>query len=266
MKNLDALVQSLWAASFVVQAVICVILIFRGHFRTLPFFTAYIALNLCQAVFLYVIYRRYGQLSNFAYACAWRSEAITLIAKAFATMEVLRLVLVSYRGIWGLVWRLLTVTCVGALAGVVIAARGHGDWAVMEADRGYHLIFATAVIACLALVRYYRIRVEPTYQILLAGFCFYSGIKILVNTILQGFLYQRVAEFEPIWQILTVSFYVVVMAVWAMALLRPLPTAFQQGATLPPSAYMRIAPEIHYQLRTLNQQLMNFWKIQEPRP
>jgi hypothetical protein len=102
VKNLDAWILYLWGASFVVQAVICAILIFRGYFRTLPFFTAYITLNLVQAVFLRAIYGRYGSASNFAYACAWQSEAVTLIAKAFATVELLRLVLLSYRGIWGL--------------------------------------------------------------------------------------------------------------------------------------------------------------------
>jgi hypothetical protein len=129
----------------------------------------------------------------------------------------------------------LAFTCLGALIGVGIAARGQGDWATMEADRGYNLIFATAVLACLALVRYYRIRVEPTYQILLAGFCFYSCIKILVNTILQAFLYQRSADFESIWKSTTVSAYVVVLAVWAVALLRPVPAAAQQRARLPPT-------------------------------
>jgi hypothetical protein len=265
VKNLDAWVSYLWAASFVVQAVIFAILIFRGYFRTLPFFTAYIALNLIQAVFLHAVYARYDRTSDFAYACAWQSEAVTLIAKAFATVELLRQILLSYRGIWGLAWRLLAFTCLGGLIGVGIAARGQGDWATLEADRGYNLIFATAVLACLVLVRYYRIRVEPTYQILLAGFCFYSCIKILVNTILQKILYPQIKEVDPIWQALTLSFYVVVLAVWAVALLRPVPAAAQQRATLPISAYMQIAPEIHYQLRAINQQLMNFWKIDEPR-
>lgn len=266
MKNLDAWISVLWAVSFAFQAIIFVILIFRGYFRILPFFTAYIALNLFQAVFLHAIYARYGQRSTFAYAWAWQSEAVTLVARAFATVELLRLVLLSYRGIWGLAWRLLTLTCLGALVGVGIAARGNGIWALMEADRGYHLIFATAVIACLALIRYYGIRVEPTYQVLLAGFCFYSGIMILVNTVLQGYLYPQVPAFEPIWQAISVSAYAVVLSVWAVALLRPVPAVAQQRATLPPSAYTQIAPEVHYQLRAINQQLMNFWKIEEPRP
>lgn len=265
MKNLYAWVSYLWAASVVVQAVILVLLILRGYFRTLPFFTAYIAFNLIQAAFLRAIYARYDPNSAFVYAWAWQSEAITLITRAFATVELLRLLLISYRGIWGLAWRLLAFTSLAALIAVGIAARGHGDWATMEADRGYHLICATTVLACLALVRYYRIRVEPTYQTLLTGFCFYSCIKILVNTILQGFLFHRSPAYESIWQAATMSAYVVVLAVWAVALLRPAPAKAQQRATLPPSAYMQIAPEVHYQLRAINERLMNFWKIEEPR-
>jgi hypothetical protein len=263
VEHLHASVKSLWAASFVVQAVILCLLIFRGHFRSLPFFTSYIALNLCQVVLLYAIYNRYGTDSNIARTFAWQSEAITLIAKAFATVEVLRLVLIAYRGIWGLAWRLVTFTCMATLLGVVIAARGQGDWATMEADRGYHLIFATAVVACLALIHYYRIHVAPTYQILLAGFCFYSCVKILANTVLQQFLYQRFSNFQQIWQFMSLSVYVVVLAVWAVALLRPLPAPAQQGAGLPPSAYPHAAPEIQYQLQAINKQLMNFWKIEE---
>jgi hypothetical protein len=265
VKNPGAWIPYLWAASVMLQALICAILIFRGYFRLLPFFTAYVALNLAQAGFLHVVYARYDPRSNFAYARAWQSEGVTLIAKVFATVELLRLVLLSYRGIWGLAWRLLTVTCAVALVGVGIAARGQADWAMLEADRGYNLIFATAVIACLALVRYYRIRVEPTYQILLAGFCFYSCIKILVNTILQGYLFRQVPEFEPLWQAISISAYVLLLVVWTVALLRPVPAAARQGPTLPASTYTQLGPEIHSQLRAINEKLMDFWKIKEPR-
>lgn len=257
--------KSLWAASFVLEVVILCLLVFRGHFRSLPFFTSYIALNLCQAVLLYAIYKRYDQQSDFVHTFAWQAEAITLIAKAFATIEVLRRVLIAYRGIWGLAWRLVTFTCMATLLGVVIAARGQGDWATMEADRGYHLIFATAVLACLALIHYYRIHVAPTYRILLAGFCFYSCMKILANTALQEFLYQRFTNSGEIWQTFSMSVYVVVLVVWAVALLRPLPAPVPQDAAVPPPfGYPQTAPELHYQLQAINKQLMNFWKMEEP--
>lgn len=265
MKSLDAWVPYLWGASFLAQAVVCSILLLRRHFRTLPFFTAYIVLNLCQATFLYPVYHRYGWASNIAYVSAWWSEAITLLARAFATVEVLRLVLIPYRGIWGLAWRLLSSTCLVVFICVVIASRGSAGWALMQADRGYHLIFAAALIACLVLIRYYGIRVEAVYRVLLVGFCSYSCIKILINTVLQGFLYQQYVSFEPIWQTFAVFSYLIVVAFWAAALARPLPEIAEQRAALPPSVYTRVSPEINYQLRTINKKLMNFWKIEEPR-
>ena len=107
----------------------------------------------------------------------------------FATVEILHLVLISYRGIWGLAWRLLATTSVVVLVCVGVASRGRPDLALMRADRGYHLIFAAALISCLALIRYYFIRVENAYKVLLVGFCFYSCVKILLNTVLYDYLY-----------------------------------------------------------------------------
>ena len=149
--NFNLVVQYLWLASVLLQLVVLGILILRGHIRRLPFFTTYILLNLCQAALLYAIYARFGKYSHQAYAVAWWSEAITLLARVCATIEILRLVMISYRGIWGLVWRLLTFSALLVLIGVAAMAHGDAGWALMEADRGFHLIFATALIACLVL-------------------------------------------------------------------------------------------------------------------
>jgi hypothetical protein len=263
VKILYAWVNYAWAASFVLQAVVCGILILRGHFRRLPVFTAYVALNLCQAVFLYAVYGYFGRTSHIAYESAWWSEAVTLLARLFATLELLHIALISYRGIWGLAWRVLAGSSLVTLFCVELASRGNAGWALMEADRGYHLIFAVALTGCLLLVRYYAIQVATVYKVLLAGFCFYSCIKILVNTVLQSWLYTRFAQFESIWQSITIFSYLGMMALWAAALARPLPVPAKQQAMLPDSVYQRIAPEINYQLRAINKQLMKFWKIEE---
>jgi len=68
------------------------------------------------------------------------------------------------------------------------------------------------------LIRYYGIQVATVYKMLLAGFCFYSCIKILVNTVLQSVLYPHFAQFELIWQNITIFPYVAVTALWAAAL------------------------------------------------
>ena len=58
--------------------------------------------------------------------------------------------------------------------------------------------------------------------------------------------------------------FLAVLVLWGWALRRPLPEKAER-AVLPSSVYGRIVPEINYQLRAINEQLMNFWKIEEPR-
>jgi hypothetical protein len=261
--NLPPLVEILWGASFVLQLTLCGILIAFRHFRKLPLFTAYMCLNVAQALFLYAIFHLYGLSSHAARLAGWWSEGITLLARVFATVEILHLVLSSYRGIWGLSWRLLAGTsAVVALICVGVASQGQPDAALASADRGFNLIFATALISCLALIRYYLIRVDNAYKVLLAGFCFYACVKILVDTVLYDFLYHQ-HQSPFIWQSLVVTAYVIVLILWSAALLRPLPEK-QKQQSLSTYIYGRISPEINLQLQAINIQLMNFFKIKEP--
>jgi hypothetical protein len=263
--NLSLPVEIVWAATFVVQLALCGILIIFRHFRKLPFFTAYVCLNTSQSLLVYHIYQHYDSYSHAAMLAGWWSEAVTLLARLFATVEILHLVLISYRGIWGLAWRLLSTTSVVVLVCVVLASRGRPDLALMRADRGYHLIFAAALTSCLALIRHYFIRVENAYKVLLVGFCFYSCVKILLNTILYDYLLQQQqhSQYASVWQIVVVSPYLIIVLFWGTALLRPLPTIQKQQAR-PTSMYGRISPEINLQLQAINTQLMNFFKIEEP--
>jgi hypothetical protein len=190
--------------------------------------------------------------------------AITLLARLFATVEILRLVLISYRGIWGLAWRLLAATSIAVLICVSLLSPGRPDLALMRVDRGYHLMFAVALISCLVVIRYYLIHVESVYKIVLVGFCFYSCVMILLNTVLYDFLYEQHSPNEFIWQIAVVAPYLIVVLVWSVALARPLPETRKQLVVLPTSVYQRISPEINRRLQIINRQLMDFWKIEEP--
>ena len=189
-----------------------------------------------------------------------------MVGRVFATVEVLRLALISYRGIWGLAWRVLVAASLVMSILVAWASRGNVNWALLNADRGFHLIFATATIACLLLIRHYRISLGRVYRTLLATLCFYSCMKILINTVLQNVLYAQFLEFGAIWQIASLFSYIVVLLLWAGALARPLPVIEPQQAMLSPSVYEQISPEINFQLQEMNRRLMSFWKIKDRQP
>lgn len=265
MSGMLSPVQWLWAFSVLAQVTVFALLFLKGNFRKLPLFTTYVALNLCQAGFLLMVYAHYGTKSHAASILGWASEAATLLAQALATTEVLRRVLGPYRGIWGLGWRALAVTSSVVLIWVGANSRGNWDWALFEADRGYHLTFAAAVIACLLLVRFYSIPVAAPYKAILGGFCLFSCTMILINTIAQGILYPRFANYEPIWQFISMAVFAVVQVVWAVGLRKPLPVEAQRPTMQSDSIYQRISPEINERLRELNEKLLRLWKL-EARP
>jgi hypothetical protein len=140
-----------WACSVLFQLVVLALLLLKGNFRKLPLFTTYIVLNLCQAALIYVMLTYWHPASDSPTnkIVSWASEAATLIVQALATTEVLRLVLNPYRGIWGLAWRILAGISTIVVIFVAIDAARNIDWAIVVADRGYHLTFASAVLAFL---------------------------------------------------------------------------------------------------------------------
>jgi hypothetical protein len=263
MGSLTLYVLVLWACSALLQLIALILLFAKGSFRRLPFFTVYVALNLCQVVFLVVVYSIWGIASKTGKGLAWYSECVTLLAQAVATTEVLKVTLRSYQGIWGLVWRALAFT--SSLVVLIVALATHVDWAVakwFELNRGYHLTFAAAVIACLLLIRYYSIQVPTAYKMILGGFCLYSCTEILIHTVLQSLVKKLFDAYESIWQSSTMLSFIVVLFIWVAALWKPLPIEARQAAPPSDSIYQRVSPEINERLRELNERLLRLWKLE----
>jgi hypothetical protein len=266
MGSLTLYVLVLWACSALLQLIALILLFAKGSFRRLPVFTVYVALNLCQVVFLVVVYSIWRTDSPTGKALAWYSECVTLLAQALATTEVLKVTLRPYQGIWGLVWRALSFT--SALVVLIVALATHGTWAIaqwFQLNRGYHLTFAAAVIVCLLLVRYYSIQVPAAYKRILGGFCLYSCTEILIHTVLQSLGEKWFDAYEPIWQSSTMLSFIVVLFIWVAALWKPLPIETRQAAPPSDSIYQRVSPEINERLRELNEKLLRLWKL-EARP
>jgi hypothetical protein len=263
MSSLSQAVRWLWVCSIVGQMSVLAVLFLKGNFRKLPFLTGFAALNLCQAGFLLVLYSLPRMDAVNTLALAWSSEVVTMLAQAFAMVEILRLILKQYEGIWGLGWRALTA--VSAFVVVIVALTTRGNWAVAgwwELNRGYHLTFASALIVCLLLVRYYFIPVPASYKWILGGFCFYSCTDVLINTVLQTLLYRSFDVYQPICQFSIMLSFVLVQGIWVYALWKLLPANSRQAA--PPSdfSYQRLSPEINEKLRELNDRLLRLWKLE----
>jgi hypothetical protein len=266
MSSFPLYVLWLWAGSALAQVIVLVLLVPKGKFRKLPFFAAYVALGLCQVAFLAGLYSDPELAKDTIRKLAWYSECITLAAQALATTEILKVTLRPYQGIWGLAWRALAFTSTLVLLVVAMATRGSWEAAKwFEINRGYHLTFATAVIACLLLIRYYSIQIPVAYKMILAGFCFYSCTEILINTVLQALLKTSFEAYQPIWQSSTMLSFIVALFIWAAALWQPLPVEARPRTPPSDSIHPRLSPEINERLRELNEKLLRLWKL-EARP
>lgn len=255
-----------WALSIAIQLVLFLLLVLKGSLRKLPSFALYVGLNLCQAGFLLIVYSLYGFGSPRALSLGWYSECITFIAQAVATLEILKLTLRPFQGIWRLAWRALAAVAVVVVTLVALSTRG--SWAIaawFQINRGYHLTFATALIACLLVIRYYSIPVPAAYKWIMGGFCFYSCTDVVINTGIQTVLYRKFRAYEPVWDFLVLLSFVLMIAIDIAALSKPLPVDTRQVPPPSDSTYQHLSPEINEQLRQLNERLLRVWKL-EARP
>ncbi len=259
-------VEYVWAANILGQLIVLTLLFLMKNSRKVPFFAAYIALNLCQGGFLFILLF-IPRMSTFTYRdLAWASEGITLVAQALATTEILGITLRPYPGIWGLGWRALAGTSI--LVALLVALESHSDGVsqgLFVLNRGYHLTFATAVIACLSLVRYYSIQVPAAFKLILGGFCLNSCVEVLINTLIQILFHKGYEVHQTWWQVLTMISFLVALLLWFAAVRKPFPVDDRQIAPLSGSGYQRLSPEINERLREINEKLLRLWKL-EARP
>ncbi len=265
MRALPPLILLLWAIEVIVQLTVLSLVVAKRHIHTLPLFSLYIALNLCQAAFLFFVYSQYGFTSPTARQLSWPSEQVILTAQALAAAEVLYRVLRHYAGIWALAWRLIAAAAFIVICYALVSAKLSPHWTLLIANRGFHLTFAVALISCLLLVRFYAIPIDPLYKALMGGFCVLSCTIVVDNTLFQALFLRQFPNSGVIWNSLVMVVFIGVQMVWALALRHPV-RVDDQPALLPPDTYDRLSPDVNSRLRDLNDVLSRFLRLQVLRP
>jgi hypothetical protein len=262
MPDLQTAQQVCWDFSIFFRALLLCLLLFRKNIRSFPFFTAYLLVNLSKALVVNFAYKTWGFDAPISHNVAWGAEAIVVCARALAVAELCRLVFIGYRGIWSLAWRLL-LTCAALVLLYSSFVSGH-SWtlAILGAGRALELTIATVIVVLFVFLRHYQVVPEPTIRSLALGFCLYSCIAVLNNTILLRWL----AEYGRFWNALGVFAYLGCLLLWTWALRKSIPRPVLSPILLPSSVYRQLSPEINSRLHALNEQLSQFWRIEAPRP
>ncbi|HEX3376933.1 MAG TPA: hypothetical protein VHS29_08740, partial [Candidatus Acidoferrales bacterium] len=121
MNTLEIVLSSLTLVSLVV---LCAFVLTRRVVRLLPFFAIYSFVVLVDMVVVWLIYEHFGFNSVTAYYSYWVSILLNAVARSLAIAEVCRYGLRAYRGIWALVWRVLTILSILLVARTIFDARG----------------------------------------------------------------------------------------------------------------------------------------------
>jgi hypothetical protein len=260
--GLSTFLRLIWLASGVLQFSILALIVFRRHYRTLPMFAWYTALNLAQALVMLPVYSHFGFASLVAYRTYWATEVITMVVHTLASTEILHRALEDYPGIWELAWRLILAAVVVVIAYSWLTANRNDAWGLMYADRGYYLTSAVAFVLCLLLVRHYSVAIDPVYKMLLGGFCFYSCGVVVADTLLKQQFTDHFPRYSEVWNEFELLIFFTVLVIWIVALRHPVRVTAQPRTPTSGGAYEQLAPQLNTRLRELNDMLRKFFRKQ----
>jgi len=255
MTGLAPIVYWLWALVDLAQLVLLVILIQKRYVRRLIFLSIYLASGLLGSACLFIVYRSYGFFSPIAFSVAWAINVFSIAAKVLAVVEVFRLVLEPFRGIWAMAWRSLAGVAGAVGFWAVLDADGSGRHVITRLERGAQLACAVTLVSMLLLVRYYAIPVHAAYKALLGGFCFYCCGVVLINTILEQISLPHSVYYQSIWSGAELLCSIVTFTVWIVGLRHPLPKVEERPAPLPSFVCEEMTPLVQARLRLLNKRL-----------
>jgi hypothetical protein len=262
--------------------VLCAFVFARKVHRILPLFTAYVFVLLFSLVVVWLIYRRFGFNSLTAYYSYWASVLLNDTARRLAIAELCRYGLRAYKGVWALVWRLLTVLSILLVLRTVFDAWGQPNRVALYGttiDRDLDLA-SIVVLAVLLLFRnYYGIALEPLQRAIAAGVCCICAVDVVVNTILKniftGYLLSyfmsnqksvwaslspQFEQVSDVWGAVHLGFVMFSMGIWCYALRKPLSEPAAAPELLPVEVYRDLSPAINTRMAIFNNRMLELLK------
>jgi hypothetical protein len=260
LASLPAFDLLLWTVTTSLNVALLAVILLRKQQRHFPFFTAYLALNLLQTACQFFIYNRYGMDSDIAYSVAWSSQLFIVLARALVVVEFCRGVLARYSGIWALAIRILLLCASAVFLATVLFGRDGFRYAVMTLEIGCEAFIAVLVVGTFVFARYYAVRIEQILMLLGLGLGMNSCLKIINDLVLSKYL----TMYHYIWNYVGVFTFAVVLLIWIRAMrtaTQPVPLP----ELLPAQVYRALIPGINQRLWQLNEQLIRFWKLEQPK-
>ena len=210
--------QALWPMTSFAMALLLFLLVVHKSYRVFPAFCCYMAASLLQSAALVATYRVWGFSSPIAWRMGWITQVIVLCARTTAVVELCRHVLVRFRGIWALAWRLLIASA--ALVLIFAAIFGRHEWQVTltTAEIAVELAIAAIIILLLLFARYYQVPASAPVRALAFGLGFYSCVSVINDAVLERWL----AHYVSLWNAMGMAAFLVSLLIWTWAFRNPI--------------------------------------------
>jgi hypothetical protein len=264
MAPLSIVDKAFWALSTALELWLLVLLFQRKLYRSHPTFTVYVAIIILQSPVTLLLYLQLGALSRPAYFLAWGLQTLVVCTRWLAVVEIARNAMIDYRGIWTLVKRILLTVSVIVLLYSILASRTKGLLIILTADRAIELCIATFVVGMFFFVRYYRLPISPLGRTLAIGFCLYSCVKVINDTMFEHWR-RSIGSFYHYLELLAFSATLLLWigAAWMYSEARE---KNLEPARLTPEKYDSLSQEINSRLHGLNSRLDQFFRSKDLRP
>lgn len=208
------LTQFLWWGGIVLEAFLLVRCARGRFYREYPGFFSYIAVVLLASIL------RYSERQNpSTYALVyWYSQVVSLVAGYVVILEIYRRALKAYPGAARMAQALLMAIFVLVVLKAVLASAGSTGWSIArtyeELEHSLRVIQATALIAILGLLAYYRIPLGRNLKGILIGYGIFVGVSVTILTLRFSFgdRLQLVYRYLPSFT------YFAVLIIWCVAL------------------------------------------------
>jgi len=262
MLPLLALRNVFWALSTILEVVLLLFLVRRHLHRAVPAFFAYVVLVILQSAVVASSFAFFGASSEPAFRIAWGSQAVIVVARWFAVMEIAKKTLAQYTGIWAFTSRLLILVTALMLLYSIGFSGSRMSLLILNAHRSVELCIAGLIVAIFVFVRYYRVPVNPLQRTLAVGFCLYSSFSVINDSLYEKW---RLAV-GSLWNYLDMLTFIASLILWIQAVRAYSVSQEQIGpAALPSDTYGELSRKLNSRLDLLNQRLERFFRSQDLR-
>jgi hypothetical protein len=261
MSEIGTLELVSWALCFALQIFLIVLLLVRRHYLEYPAFTIYMVASVIQNVVQFATYRRWGFLSGTSIAIAWSAQTVVTLIRCLAVAELCWHVFGRYRGIWGLIWRVLAavVLIVGWIS--MFSVKADLGARILYADRAVSLAVSFVIVLISLFARYYQVLPGEPARAIAMGIFLFSCFTALNDTVLE----TLIKVYGSMWNFLGTWAFIGSVLLWVWAL-RTAPAKSAEPTMLPATVYETFSPEVNRRLSALNDRLSFLKKRQEQRP